>query len=37
MGRIRKPRAKTPAVFSSCAVLSPAGKKEAEKYKAKAE
>ena len=37
IGRIRKPKAKTPAVFKSCAVLSPEGKKEAEKYNAKAE
>ena len=27
MGRIRKPAANTPAVFSSCAVVSPLGKK----------
>lgn len=30
-GRIRKPNANMPAVFSSCAVSSPFGKKEPEK------
>jgi hypothetical protein len=33
MGRIRKPTANTPAVLSSWAVASPAGKKTLAKYR----
>jgi hypothetical protein len=37
MGRIRNPRAKMPAVCSNCAVASPEGKNDAEKYRENAE
>ncbi|MNN44745.1 hypothetical protein D3C81_1590510 [compost metagenome] len=33
MGRIKKPTAKIAAVLSSCAVVSPAGKKALAKYR----
>ncbi|MNN33588.1 hypothetical protein D3C81_1473530 [compost metagenome] len=36
MGRMRKPMANTAAVFSSCAVRSPCGKKALAKYSEKA-